>query len=114
MPWYADMVNYLACGNMPLEFSYQQKRKLRTDSRVYIWDAHYYSKEGHIRSSEDVYQKLNKVKFWINVMRYHMEDTLQEIEQPRKFSSQVFTSLLYLETVLNGLNIMIDAREWAT
>ena len=37
-PWYADIVNYLACGIMPCEFSYQQKRKLRTDCRLYIWD----------------------------------------------------------------------------
>ena len=36
-PWYADIVNYLACGIMPCEFSYQQKRKLRTDCRLYIW-----------------------------------------------------------------------------
>ena len=35
-PWYADIVNYLACGIMPYEFSSQQKRKLRTDSRLYI------------------------------------------------------------------------------
>ena len=38
LPWYADIVNYLACGVVPPEFSYQQKRKLRTDSRYYIWD----------------------------------------------------------------------------
>ena len=38
IPWYADIVNYLACGVVPQEFSYQQKRKLRTDSRNYIWD----------------------------------------------------------------------------
>ena len=38
IPWYADTVNYLACGVVPQEFSYQQKRKLRTDSRYYIWD----------------------------------------------------------------------------
>ena len=37
-PWYADIVNYLACGIMPPEFSYQQKKRLRTDSRYYIWD----------------------------------------------------------------------------
>ena len=37
-PWYADIVNYLACGIMPYELSYQHKRKLRTDSRFYIWD----------------------------------------------------------------------------
>ena len=38
LPWYADIVNYLACGVVPSEFSYQKKRKLRTDSRYYIWD----------------------------------------------------------------------------
>ena len=35
-PWYVDIVNYLACGIMPYEFSSQQKTKLRTDSRFYI------------------------------------------------------------------------------
>ena len=37
-PRYADIVDYLACGIMPCEFSYQQKRKLRTDCILYIWD----------------------------------------------------------------------------
>ena len=31
-------MNYLACRVMPPEFSYEQRRKLRTDSRFYIWD----------------------------------------------------------------------------
>ena len=34
--WYADIVNFLACGIMPLEFSYQQRKKLSTDSKYYI------------------------------------------------------------------------------
>ena len=38
LPWYADIVNYLACGVIPPEISYQQKRNLRTDSMYYIWD----------------------------------------------------------------------------
>ena len=38
IPWYADILNYLACGVMPFEFSYQQRRKLRIDFIVYIWD----------------------------------------------------------------------------
>ena len=36
LPWYADIVNFLACGVMPPEFSYQERKKLRTDSRFYI------------------------------------------------------------------------------
>ena len=36
LPWYADIMNYLAFGVVPPEFSYQQKRKLRTDNRYYI------------------------------------------------------------------------------
>ena len=38
VPWYADIVNYLTCGIMPPEFRYQQKRKLETDAKFYIWD----------------------------------------------------------------------------
>ena len=37
-PWYADIMNFLACGIMPPELNYQQRNKLRTDSRFYIWD----------------------------------------------------------------------------
>ena len=37
-PWYDNIVNFLACGIMPPEFSYQQRKKLRTDNRYYIWD----------------------------------------------------------------------------
>ena len=38
LPWYADIVNFLTYGVIPLEFSYQKRKKLRTDSRFYIWD----------------------------------------------------------------------------
>ena len=37
-----------------------------------------------------------------NVMHHHMEDTLQETRQPRKFFNQDFIGLLYSRTVLNG------------
>ena len=46
LPWYADIVNYLACGVVPSEFTSQQKQKLRTDSRYYIWDDPFLFKRG--------------------------------------------------------------------
>ena len=89
---------------MPLDFSYQKKRKLRIDTRVYIWDDPLLFRRGEdqIRSSEDVYQKMSKVELLINVMHHHMDDTLQDKEQLRKFSNQVFIGLLYSKTILNG------------
>ena len=36
LPWYADIVNFLACGVMPPEFSYQLRKKLRNDNKFYI------------------------------------------------------------------------------
>ena len=41
-------------------------------------------------------------KFLINVMHHHIEDTLHEIEQPTKFSNQVFIGLLYSKTIFDG------------
>ena len=38
LPWFADMVNYLACGVMPPDFNFQHKKKLRHEARYFIWD----------------------------------------------------------------------------
>ena len=46
LPWYADIVNFLTCGVMPQEFSFQQRKKLRTDNRFYIWDDPLFFKRG--------------------------------------------------------------------
>ncbi|XP_021754762.1 uncharacterized protein LOC110720067 [Chenopodium quinoa] len=37
-PWYADIVNYLACGAIPPYFTSQQRRKLKHEAKRYIWD----------------------------------------------------------------------------
>ena len=84
---YADIVNFLACGVMPPEFSYQQRKKLRTDSRFYIWDDPLLFKRGADMISGGVCQKMNKAEFYMNVMHHHIEDILQETKQPTRFSN---------------------------
>ncbi|KAJ9554347.1 hypothetical protein OSB04_018392 [Centaurea solstitialis] len=37
-PWYADFVNYLACGIIPLDFSSHQRKKFLHDVKFYFWD----------------------------------------------------------------------------
>ncbi|KAJ9535341.1 hypothetical protein OSB04_un001548 [Centaurea solstitialis] len=38
VPWFADIVNYLACGIISRELNKNSKRKLVHDSRIYLWD----------------------------------------------------------------------------
>jgi len=37
-PCYADIVNYLVCGIVPFDFSYQKKKKLFSDAKYYQWE----------------------------------------------------------------------------
>ena len=36
LPWFANMVNYLAYGVMPSDFNFQHKKKLRHEARYFI------------------------------------------------------------------------------
>ncbi|XP_021725096.1 uncharacterized protein LOC110692406 [Chenopodium quinoa] len=38
LPWFADLVNYLACGELLPEYTKNQRKNLRRDARHYIWD----------------------------------------------------------------------------
>ncbi|XP_042405116.1 uncharacterized protein LOC121995443 [Zingiber officinale] len=37
-PWYADYANFLACGILPHQMSYQQRKKFFGDVKSYVWD----------------------------------------------------------------------------
>ena len=45
-PWFADIANYHACGVIPSEFSYQQRKKFLADVKHYFWDDPYLFKLG--------------------------------------------------------------------
>ncbi|XP_035832878.1 uncharacterized protein LOC118481750 [Helianthus annuus] len=41
LPWFSDLANYLATGDLVRGMSYQQKKKLLREARKYIWDDPY-------------------------------------------------------------------------
>ncbi|CAN6723272.1 unnamed protein product [Malus baccata var. baccata] len=41
VPWYADIANYLASGEIPSEFSYKQRKKFISTVKHYFWDEPY-------------------------------------------------------------------------
>ncbi|BBH06777.1 transposable element gene [Prunus dulcis] len=45
-PWYADFVNYLACGILPPDMSFYQKKKFLSLVKHYYWDDPYLWKHG--------------------------------------------------------------------
>lgn len=42
IPWFADIVNFLASDYIPRGFSHQQKKTLFSDLKYYLWTNHTY------------------------------------------------------------------------
>ncbi|XP_016199571.1 uncharacterized protein LOC107640571 [Arachis ipaensis] len=45
VPWFADIANFKATGEVPLEFNKHQRRKLINDAKYFIWDEPYLFKK---------------------------------------------------------------------
>ncbi|XP_009796797.2 uncharacterized protein [Nicotiana sylvestris] len=41
VPWFVDLTNYLVSGVIPVEFSSNQRKKLKRDCQDYYWDEPY-------------------------------------------------------------------------
>ena len=110
IPWYADIVNYLACGVVPQEFSYQQKRKLRTDSRYYIWDDPLIFKRGAHMIIRRCVPESEQGKILNECHASPYGGHFSEKEQLTRYSNLDFIGPLSSEIVLNGSNCVIDAK----
>ena len=61
-PWYADLVNYLACGIDPPDMTYQQKKKFKNDAKHFYWDEHTCTSIAWMESSRNVLLTLRFLK----------------------------------------------------
>ena len=87
---------------MPPEFSYQQRKKLRTDSRYYIWDDPLLFKRGADLIIRRCVTEGEQSKILQECHASPYGGHFSRDKHPTKFSSQDFTGLLFLRTVLNG------------
>ena len=75
---------------------------------------HLYLGEVHIKLSEGVYLKINKLKFWKNVTQHNIEVIFHYKGHIKRSSNLVSIGQHYLETVLNGSSYVTNVKEWAT
>ena len=95
-------MNYLACGVVPSKFSYQQKRKLRTDSRYYIWDDPLLFKRGADMIIRRCFPESEQYKIVNECHASPYGYIFLEKKQLIRYSNQDFIGPLFSETALNG------------
>ena len=78
LPWYADLVNYLVCGTVPQEFTYQHKNKLRHEARFYIWDDLLLYRRGENQIIKRYVPKNEQVEILENATQHGMEVILRD------------------------------------
>ena len=60
---------------------------------------HCFLEDEQIKLLEDVYQRQNKLELWINGIHHHMEDTLQETNNPKN-SPFIFLLANFIQRLL--------------
>ena len=113
VPWYDDIVNYLASGIMPSELTYQQKRKLRTYAIFYIWDDPLLFRRGVHQIIRRCVPEAEQAEILDKFQASPYGGQFVGDRTTHKILYSDSISQLYLETVLKGSRIMIDVREWA-
>jgi hypothetical protein len=99
-PWFADMVNYLVTGHMPLHWGQQDKIKFLSMVKTFFWDDPYlfkYCLDQIIRRCISKHDQSNVISF---VMIMLVEFILVQIRLLQRFCSVDFIGLLCLEMLM--------------
>ncbi|KAJ0494617.1 putative nucleotidyltransferase, Ribonuclease H [Helianthus annuus] len=96
LPWFSDLVNYLATEDLVRGMSYQQKKKLLRDARKYIWDDLYLFRIGGDR----VLRRCVSKEDGLNILSHVHEGLTGGHHGPNVMAQKVFDSGFYWLTVV--------------
>jgi RNase H-like domain found in reverse transcriptase len=89
LSWFADIVNYLTCGIMSPDMTYQQRRKFLSEVRHYFWDDPFLFKLSIDGIHRRCIPEMKCHLFYFTITHLPMADILQPTKQPQKFYKQV-------------------------
>ena len=97
-PWYAEILNYLATGQLPADWTKQDQCRLFAQVWCFFWEELYLFKIVLTRLFDDAYQKKNRGVCLVFAMNLHAEDTSVPVKPYRKFYKVSFTGPLCSKT----------------
>ncbi|KAJ0667548.1 putative nucleotidyltransferase, Ribonuclease H [Helianthus annuus] len=99
LPWFSDLANYLATGDLVRGMSYQQKKKLLREARKYIWDDPYLFRIGGDR----VLRRCVSKEDGLDILRHVHEGLTGGHHGANVTAQKVFDSGFYWPTVVKDV-----------
>ena len=109
-PWYVDIVNYLVTGQIPPQWTSQQKRKFFADIKKYYFDDPYLFKYCPYQLMRRCVPNDDQIGILTFCHRKLVEGISLQGKQRIKFCKLVFTGLPFLKIVLNFAKLVLGAN----
>ena len=111
-PWYADIVNYLVTGQIPAQWTSQQKKKFLTDIKKYYFDDPYLFKY----CPDQIMRRCVANDEQIRILTFSILKPVEDISLPEKqqtrFCKLGFTGPPYLKIVLIFAKLVLSASNY--
>ena len=109
-PWYADIVNYLVTGQIPPQWTSQQKRKFFADIKKYYFDDPYLFKYCQDQLMRRCVPNMIKLGYSPFPIQKFVEGISLQGKQHIKFCKLVSTGPHFLKTTLNFAKLVLGAN----
>ena len=106
-PWYADIVNYLAIGEVLSHWTTQDRHNFFAQVKYFILSSVL------IKSLEGVSRTMRLEAFYLSVMTKHVVVTLHPRKQLPKSFNMNFIGLIYLRMHTSTVEVVLDANKWS-